>query len=230
MKTFKLLLETIHGPSPKSMHEEDKEIDKIHAGIHDHYIDHSTRHISAIQEFTSSHSPNSFQLNKGLLGRKPLHPDFHYLDQRLSEMMHEAPEAPHDFHVYTGIKGTIFSKQSKIRKDTKKNSSSVIKAKLPAYTSTSLRRTVASSFARPLSDYTDSEDKHLIKIHIPAGSKHGVYIAPTSQLKSENEFLLNKGKKIHIHPEPEIHEHLGIKHPKTGELSKTYIWHAKIVE
>lgn len=219
MKSFKLLQETIHGPSPKNFAEEDHEIEKIHSGIWNHYKEHSKQHQAGIFNYTRLINPNSYNLNKELQSKKPLSNFSATLDRHLTNMMANPPPAPHDFHVYTGIKEGLFSKQSKMKKVPNKDTS-VIKARLPAYTSTSLRRTIASSFAKHTThDGAINETLHLLKIHIPEGSKHGSYIAHHADMQHENEFLINKGKKLHIHPEPEHHE-----------TSNTYIWHAKIVE
>ena len=90
------------------------------------------------------------------------------------------------------------------------------------YMSSSLSRIVASNFAKsnttlePNTPYKNV--KHILRMTIPKGSKHGAYIAPHSDFKGEKEFLVGRGKKIRIHPDPkifarspgnEIHVHTG---------------------
>ena len=43
---------------------------------------------------------------------------------------------------------------------------------------------------------------HVVSIHVPKGS-HGAYVDHVSEHQGEREFILHKGAKVHIHPEPE---------------------------
>jgi hypothetical protein len=78
---------------------------------------------------------------------------------------------------------------------------------------------------------TDELDKygHMLKIHIPEGSKHGMYIGHHSASPQEQEFLIKRGVKIHIHPEPEVHD-LTDDDKISGFKKPMKIWHAKIEE
>lgn len=96
-------------------------------------------------------------------------------------------KTPTSFHVYSGVK---FDPR-------KLSSDRVIKAHLPAFTSTSLRPSVAAGF----SEVDRDSQTHLIKIHVPEGS-HGVYAAGLGGFVHEREFILPRNSRLHIlrHP------------------------------
>jgi len=50
--------------------------------------------------------------------------------------------------------------------------------------------------------YERPKPGHVISIHVPKGS-HGAYVDNFSNFSGEREFILHKGAKVHIHPEPE---------------------------
>ena len=140
-----------------------------------------------------------------------------YLDHALNRQ-----KTTEDMHVFTGIKyspAKHFKKVAgKVPETTKVN--------LPAFTSTSS----SIKSARPFSEatmhpnderhgitYPDSGDvRHIIKIHVPKGSK-AASLKAHSFCPEEKEVLLHRGHDIEIHHQP---EHLD---------QNTYLWHAKIV-
>ena len=265
MISYKLLLEMIHGPS-KTWDENMEDHTKVKPGHHlsvlekklvDTYKHGNKSHYdppNLKQQAIKSYTDVSVQLNAHLKKAwankvKPsmnvdnLDHGLHNpvsLDEALKE--HEAPT---DFHVYSGLKGHPFLKTNYARptydlKHTKK----VIKAVLPAYSSSSLDFNQAHSFASSPGWEHINPDKHILKIHIPKGSKHGAYVAHNSDQPHEREFLLRRGTKIHIHPEPETREmrvsasepnHKVVDANKLdskqlyNRAHKVHIWHATIV-
>ena len=237
MKRFKDLLEQFFGStqlskSPREQKEKENAAQNFHLDLHFHYGKYNEQHISTIHEHTDeSHPLNTALHHQHKTGEliyplddedKPKHPTFS-LERRkknMDKMMEHVPPAPHDFHVYTGLAGSPFAHKMglPIHDYTPEGHA---KALLPAFTSTSILPDVAHDFASKSSDGHD----HMLKIHIPEGSRHGTYVATHSQVKSEHEFLLKRGLKIHIHPEPEIHPPVVGKHFNTP----LKIWHAKIV-
>lgn len=120
---------------------------------------------------------------------------------------------PRDMHLYSGI-GFDPRKITHGQTD-----NGMMKVHLPAYTSTSIYPSVASSFT----------ETNMVKIHVPKGS-HGVYIHPGNSLGTTNthgkEFVLPRGSKLHIHPEPTQHYRKGQFASSNEHL---LIWHAKLV-
>ena len=109
----------------------------------------------------------------------------------------------HDVHVYHG---TGFHPGQEASKHPERL------IRLPAYTSTSLKKSIARDFA----DYKG--DRHIIHIHLKKG-QHASYIADHSSIPEEWEMLLPRNTVLKIHKEPTI-------------LSDTndHIWHAEVHE
>jgi hypothetical protein len=210
-----------------------------------HYNDHNENHNKAIRKYTKSMddiSPNSPEKNdyhsseavNGHLRSSKIEkdqephaykPQVHFLDQATSS--HEAPE---DFHVYVGLHEK--PKPGEIHKHHGYISSSVE----PAIAKTYAKESPHASGSADSGDH-EHVDKHMLKLKIPKGSKHGYYIGNRkhlSEYEHEKEFLIGRGKKIHIHHEPEIRTHVHTSKNYYGdENKKTYhhhIWHGKIVD
>lgn len=130
-----------------------------------------------------------------------------------------------DTHVYTGLK------DSPAKHFTGEGSA---KVHLPAYTSTSTQYRIAKNFTsgKPISkehlekhspinsDYKKNTKRstadHVLKIHLPKGTKAGS-VKHFATFEKENEILLHRGHNIEIHPHPTI--------DKDG----THVWHARII-
>lgn len=86
---------------------------------------------------------------------------------------------------------------------------------LPAYTSSSTSRAVASLYATG-----HGKIKHIIKISHPKGST-GVYVGDNDDLSpfSQKEHISPRNMKIKVNPEPEIH------HDEQG--NQLHVWSAK---
>lgn len=121
---------------------------------------------------------------------------------------------------------------------------------LPAFTSTSLKRSVAGGFATYLDHsehiyHKDTKEKipfsefhearrnhneqqmiqyyHLLKIHVPRYS-HALYMRSVSPHPIEEEVLLHPGCRLHVHPEP------GVDHKSHIVIWKSILTHDGIKE
>jgi len=144
----------------------------------------------------------------------------------LDEAIENHP-APRDMYVYSGLKGSISDADAKHGIIDREENKRVHKLKMPAYTSSSMHPAIAQEFAKTIiSTDGKNREKHILKIKIPEGSKHGMYIGHMSSINSEHEFLLKRNKKLHVHPEPEKLSN----EDHDGHTIHHYIWHGHIVE
>lgn len=104
---------------------------------------------------------------------------------------------------------------------------------VPAYLSTSLRPTIANSFADggaiSKRKNPDVDERHHLRIHLPAGYKQGHYIEPHTDNMGEFEYLLNKGQKFKIVGH-DIHKGFAKKDMDDEDMndhrSTIHVWHA----
>jgi len=179
------------------------------------------QHEKAIEEYTRT----SEGLNRSLIDSHVNNTDHedneHALHSKhLSEAIHQAtPKPDFDFHVYTGISHEINMK--KIMDDNKHKP--VVAVHFPPFTSTSLVKSTASGFAHTKLDDHIKGVRHVaevLKIHVPAGHKRGMYVDHYSSNPDEHEYILDKGHVLHFpHQEPTYE----FKH---GTATRT--WHAHI--
>lgn len=144
----------------------------------------------------------SSYINKSLIHPETASNDSRGKVEKLDGAMKSiGPSTPHDMHVYSGIK---FDPHQNITAENGQHH-----LHLPAFTSTTIDPIVAKVFSRG----------NIVKIHVPKGS-HGFY-APGLEGKpnSEHEFIIPRGAKLHIHPEP----------TDDVEGGSYKIWHAKLV-
>ncbi len=147
------------------------------------------------------------------------------LDNMLGQ--HTSPSAP--FHVYTGLKRSP-SELHKQHTGEEHDGASEFEAVFHHFASTSVDPEVAKQFAvsgvaRRNMEGIKGRDAHIIKLKIPAKSKHGAYVGHISEYPEEKEFILKRDRKMKIHPEPEIHDY-NDKMNKTKH--KLYIWHGEL--
>ncbi len=74
---------------------------------------------------------------------------------------------------------------------------------LPAYTSTSIDKSVARDFAGTAGFGKGERSRHIIHMELPKGHP-GKYLGRNSENSSESEFMLPRNMKIKIHPEPKV--------------------------
>lgn len=213
--------EEILGTSTQS----DSEVEDKHKDLVKHYSGFTPDHKKAIKEYTRT----SINLNKTLLSEhkgfdhkgnphdeedhKRYMPQIKKLDSAMKK--HKTPE---DMHVYTGLGYSPAQYKSKDH-----NGTDPIKVHHPAFTSTSISRKEANTFAESSPHHENDSMKdhvHMMKIHVPKGS-HGAYVDHHSSNDGEKEFMLPRNSKLHVHPVPE--------YSQNGH-SKMAIWHAKLVK
>ena len=223
-----VLLKTVYYPDAGDIGKTiQSDIDKTnpthqtHEQLSEHYKLDDYNQIHAVKNYTGGSSV----LNNHLFDTKGDHDkinhdnmrgygfDIQQLDRALDQRA-----APKEFFVYSGIP---------FNPNEVKNTDGLIH--LPAYTSTSLKFSKATGFARHFSDHDDPEHTshhHVLKIHIPEGSKHGGYIDQHSNYKdNEHEFLMKRNSVIKVDRVPETHiASNGINH------TKVHVWNAHIVE
>jgi len=249
-KKLPTILETFLGSTPdhkqqvfsgRRKYQPDPEFEK---SMHDHYHDHDETHNKAIRAYTGSQddkddSPGKYGKNKEIssvinshLFLKKGKPEEHHKQIGHLDDVTGKHKAPHDFHVYSGLHaqpapGDVHEHHG--------------------FMSTSLDPEIAGQFAKSeLGPRIDQKDKsfntlqkdqnHVLKLKIEKGSKHGYYVGARKHLTNyhnEREFVLGRGKKIHIHPEPEIHtENRDWDYPDGTHRVQhvTHIWHGRIVD
>ena len=102
-----------------------------------------------------------------------------------------------------------------------------IKVEMPAFTSTTIHKSVAEDFARHLETHEgDKTHSHILHLDIPKGS-HGSYVAHHSKIPDEKEFILHPNARVHIDPEPlHIEEHPASWGDRPHD---TYHWKGRLV-
>lgn len=213
------------GAGPEFDYQSHDEQDKLRSSLIKHYntLDKlPTEHKKAVQDYGDQ---LFMPINKKLHGDRQYHKKFIHgntddfdgddaikkhiddSEKRLSESIKKQEPTPHSFFVYTGIKHNM--NDAKVDQET-----GHIHIHNPAYTSTSLSINTAETFARSYM-HNGKSVKHIIKMEIPKGA-HGTFMEHYGSI-GENEFLLHKDAKFHIHPEPD----------KPTETHR--VWHAKLV-
>ena len=136
----------------------------------------------------------------------------HELHAKMMDKAVKTHTAPEDFHVYSGL-----------RKSPEHNLPKDGNVHMPAYTSTSLDKRTARHFARADDNSTHwdgsksfTPPKHILKIHVPKGH-HGAYVDHHSENPGEQEYILPRDTKLHIHHTPEYdkknHSMIWTAHP-----------------
>jgi hypothetical protein len=188
-----------------------------HSDLHDRLVAHHKNYdehdLTAIKNYTD----DSYNLNRYLHRKhndettQDRYPE-HELHAKMMDKAVTTHKAPEDFHVYSGL-----------RKSPEHNLPKDGNVHLPAYTSTSLSKSTARQFARGDADSkhanntvasTSFPPKHILHIHIPEGH-HGAYVDHHSENQGEEEYILPRDTKLHIHHTPEYDK----KH-------HSMIWHA----
>jgi hypothetical protein len=229
------------------------------AKLHDHhdslvkhysnYTDNDRDHIEKYSRGSSS--LNSHLYHTGNAGQDPHTTsdndtgNFHSHHIHGMDAVLSRHKTPHAFHVYTGIhKEHNLHDVGHVQNA---HAGKPIKAIHHGYTSTSIDKDTASSFAHSvvhqseetIDDHIHSHEhvhKHILKIHVPKGHPGG-YIAHHSKYDNEKEFVLPRGTKLHIHHKPKketVHhsyvDRFGGKDHTMHIHHHTYVWHARIKE
>jgi hypothetical protein len=194
--------------------------DELHDTLSKHYklSDHETHNVK-------KYTAQSYDLNKSLIDKHNDPSDaWHAADHDRMHGAHQSGldkalanhKTPKDMHVYTG---TAINPERFHEKG-----ADHIKLHLPAYTSTSIERPIAESFAKKddasTGDHEFKNHHHMLRIHVPEGSQ-GVYAGKHSHYPEEKEFTLPRDTKLHVNPRPTTY------HP-TSSNRPIAIWHATI--
>ena len=188
------------------------------------------------------------------------HPDLHHVKaytssseingELLAQHKHGGELAPHEQKQVEGLDRILSSKPAEIEHhtysglgfDPSRHVNEHGHLHSPAYTSSSPDINIASQFAKPINKNTGNQDfygehnpdvvRHVLKIKIPKGSTHGLYVNGSSNygrhvkangLNDEKEFLIKRGINYKINPTPTV--------IKNGQGRVTHhIHHAEIVE
>lgn len=214
----------------------DKEFDeneKHREDLHQHYKNHFTsildKEPSAIRplvDYTGaasgrlnrflihSHTGNEEGVNTELRNNDHIYPDkeaFHQHIDDVSRLIKESPPLKKPMVVYSGLSGRsgIIHHAEKH----KQTSTEPMKFHLPAFTSTSVKFSIGSAFAKDAPILPDEETiyhpksyrkdiQDVLRIHLPEGHNDGTYVEPITENTGEYEYLLDKGHTLKVHPEP----------------------------
>jgi hypothetical protein len=150
---------------------------EILSDLHDHVTkDYSV----AIHRMTSA----SHMINADLLDRKPVHPMWAGVHNKLSEMFAKTPPLDREHHVYSGMGD--FDPQEHFKEKRGYFYS-------PSYISTSIAPQVAVRHSNLKAFGTEHE--HIMHFILPKGYKGGHYIANYSPFAGEHEMLLKPGQQ-----------------------------------
>ena len=213
-KPVKITAQPMHGKHSKL--QESKETswldknDNTHLGashveidkkLHDHnFAKHPQK--KALDSYTD----DSYDINRALIEKNKNHKN--HIAQ-LSKAVSNSP-LHHDIHVYHGTNGFHPGNEAKKHKEGHIH--------LPAFTSTTIDKHMAHSFANFQHEDT-KKTGHILHIHVKKG-QHGKYIGSHSKNEhgdNEHEMLLQKGLVLKVHPKP--------KKLADG----THIWHSHII-
>jgi hypothetical protein len=225
------ITETFYEPTDKSeLSKLTKKVKGLHQRLHDYYDAHNNDHA---KKMSQRYSLGSYGINDTLhrlhtcnINHSQLSEGTKTLVNNIDEMHNKVKPAPEDFDVYTGIKWNpshLFKAEEhsdEFSGHKKEDSDKHTILHFPAYTSTSIWSGKALGF----SNSGENEEGHIIRIKIPKGSKHDIYMDGASSFgthimgdKAEKEFLLKRGLSIRLSKTPE----------RDGN---NHIWHGEVVE
>lgn len=128
----------------------------------------------------------------------------HVSDEITSQFDNETQFATHtkSFPVFSGMYARVDPESSSTVKDENGN----LLYHNPGFTSTSLSHNVADGFAKNKgSPEYKPNIRDIMKIHVPGGYPHGVYLGNNSAHSDEFEYLFDKGQTFRLHPQPKIY-------------------------
>jgi hypothetical protein len=186
--------------------EDSVKLYNVHKALSDHYhFNYNRKYESAISHYTSvGYIDVNDHLRNG--GKLEDHKDAKDLSDAL-----KVHKTPHAMHLFTGIKEDPRKHMTRAHEE-----QGHIPLHMPAFTSTSLRPSIAGSFAehdevpyhhdlmpkykrKPTLPF--NREKHVVVIHAPKGI-HGGYVEHHSDSKGEMEFILHPGAKVHLETKP----------------------------
>ena len=207
----KTVAEALHARTPAKSGE----ADKLHGRLAKHYqLDDKDK--EAVDIYSKFGNHINKQLTKGAMPEeersKPapknaedekLSADAQAAGKQIDKILsqHKSPTA--DFYCYAAMPDSPADKSAETTGYDNDPNGGPIEGSIPGFTETSLDINVAKEMA--------GKKGHILKLKIPAGSKHGVYTGEEDSKK----FLIRPGRQTRIHPEPEQHGDHQVWH---GEL------------
>lgn len=201
---------------------------RLHEQLYDHYAKHFSKLGQDVHNSIAHYSLSGYNdINKTLYyGR-------HNVDSAIQRHISNIDKifAPihDDVHVYSGV---AFSPH--VFRAGERPQGGIIKLKMPAFTSTSIKSNLATSFAsshypvdndkeilddNPYEEGTKAFPRTIIKIHVPKGARAS-YIYQHSENAHERELVLPRNSRLHVHPTPTVNG---------GGRDTFQIFHAKLV-
>lgn len=192
--------------------EEPSDFKEISSKLKEHYEPFESQHINEYSSDSSAMNRFHYLDHNGhinsdttqILGKSL--DDIRKTSAGISNHFKVIPSPTHlpDFHVYTGL----FGLNNPRTQATHQDETGKLLFHVPAFTSTSLNLAVAHDFAKKKQDDSlTREFTDVLKIRVPGGYHHGAFIKPHSEHEDEEEFLLDKGHTLKLHPEPTYHVH-----------------------
>lgn len=197
----------------------DEEHDRIHKKLKiNKQLLNNPIHLGSVTRYSESSTSLNNYLHKKYQDPKTEGEHYPQEANMLSDVL-STQKIPHSIDLYTGIK---YSPAKHFESDKELPESKLVH--LPAFTSTSTKRSIADNFSSNVEHKNDSRHgvdseygaRHIIHIHAPAGTS-GASIKEYSFMPHEQEVLLNRGHNIMLESKP---EHLG---------NDVYQWNAHIV-
>lgn len=215
-----------HGPAYKHAYEWADHNENHHLGervddVH-HKLDKRPEHFHKHEKERAalrSYTEGSHQINRHLVARATgtkSHWDHDHFDdehdekrkdksrkeaetqiKHLDNAIHKS-KLEHDVHVYHGLKGWHPGDEAR------KHNGHI---KLPAYTSTSIKKSTAQDF----SGADHKGEQHVLHIHMKKGQK-GKYLGSNSEYDNEKEMLLPRNTVLKIHPRSTKHGNIRVWH------------------
>jgi len=192
--------------------EQPNEFDDLSKKLHDQYEQFESPHVTQYSADSSAMNRYHFLKHLDQLDSSQEHILGVHLDRIKDtskgvsdyiKSIHHPTHLP-DFHVYTGLFGANNPHTQATHKDEHGN----LLFHVPAFTSTSLNMSVAQDFAKKkVDDSLNREFTDVLKIKLPGGYHHGAFIKPQSEFQEEEEYLLDRGHNLKLHPEPDYHVH-----------------------
>jgi hypothetical protein len=233
MRAEETLEELAHGATPKTFVTGTAKNRTVQDGLHDrlskHYNidDEDKKHLAVFAQY-------GHDINKGLKDKnkpkeetskpKKANPgaeeaakkegaqlDSHTkaLDGALGQ--HVSPTA--DFHVYSALKQDPVKSHEEAT-GVKHDGKSEIRGTFNHFAQASINPAVAREHAEGTTHFGTDKTNHVLKLKVPAKSKHGVYVGDHGH-PEHKEFLMRPGRKFHISGPAEDHGNTKIWH---GEL------------
>jgi hypothetical protein len=181
----------------------------------------SEKERSHVEDYTDDSSKLNSALVRSARDNSEIPSKYHRQIDHLDSAL-DRNRLPTSLHVYSGMGG---GRVKSVK------SAAGGKLSIPAYTSTSTSKTMATHFA----PYTQEEGengqrefhRHVLHVELPQGHP-GLFIGNDSTAGNEHEFLLPRDTKLHIHPEPtKVVAH---NESSPGVPYVTHVWHAHPVK